>query len=346
MKPRENNLSYSPPLVSVVTPVYNGDKYLSECIESILNQTYENWEYIIVNNCSKDGSLKIAQDYAKKDSRIRVHDNKDFLSMVENFNHSLLQISDESKYCKVVHADDLLFPDCISKMVALAETNPSIGIVGSYVLEGVRIKCDGLPYPGSVFSGRDICRWSLIDRSPVSGGLYVFGSPTSLLIRSDLIRDRDPFYNERYLQVVDQEVCYYLLQKTDFGFLHDVLTFSRLHTSSTTSSVSPLNRLILEKLMLLVEFGPTYLGKDEYKQVLSQRMEKYYKFLSKSLFENKPENFWKFHREELKNLDLPLSRTKLANGALKEFVRRLLVLSAHPVRTFKTMFRFIKKVDN
>jgi glycosyltransferase involved in cell wall biosynthesis len=91
----------SQPFVNVVTPVYNGEKYLSECIESVLSQTYENWEYVIVNNCSSDRSLKIAQDYAEKDSRVRVHDNRDFLPMVGNFNHSLLQISPESKYCKV-----------------------------------------------------------------------------------------------------------------------------------------------------------------------------------------------------------------------------------------------------
>ena len=89
----------SQPLVSVVTPVYNGEKYLSACIESVLAQTYENWEYVIVNNCSKDSSLDIAQRYGKRDSRIRVHNNRDFLSMIENFNHSLIQSSDESKYC-------------------------------------------------------------------------------------------------------------------------------------------------------------------------------------------------------------------------------------------------------
>lgn len=330
----------SEPLVSVVTPVYNGEKYLAECIESILSQTFENWEYIIVNNCSKDESLKIALEYANKDSRIRVHDNKEFLSMIENFNHSLLQISDESKYCKVLHVDDLLFPECMSKMVSLAEKKSSIGIVGSYVLEGVRVKCHGLPYSSPITPGHEICR------STLNRQLYVFGSPTSLLIRSDLIRDRNPFYNKRYLQVVDQEVCYYLLQNTDFGFLHDVLTFSRLHDKSLTSYVTPLNRLILEELMLLVEYGPVYLNKDEYSQALSQRMDKYYKFLSKSIFEKTPENFWKFHREGLKNLNLQLSKTKLASGALREFVRRLLVWLAHPVRTFQTILRFIKKVDN
>ena len=66
----------SQPFVSIVTPVYNAEKYLSQCIESVLNQTYQNWEYVIVNNCSSDKSLKIAEDFAGKESRIRICDNK------------------------------------------------------------------------------------------------------------------------------------------------------------------------------------------------------------------------------------------------------------------------------
>ena len=51
------------PLVSVVTPVYNGAEYLVECIESVVNQTYANWEYVIVDNCSTDDTLAIARRY-------------------------------------------------------------------------------------------------------------------------------------------------------------------------------------------------------------------------------------------------------------------------------------------
>jgi glycosyltransferase involved in cell wall biosynthesis len=321
----------SQPLVSVVTPVYNGEHYLKECIESILAQTYDNWEYIILNNASQDGSRRIAQAFAEKDPRIRLHDNEDVLPMVRNWNRAIEYISDQSKYCKIVHADDLLFPHCIENMVGLAEENPTVGIVGAYVLEGTRVKCDGLHYPSAVIGGSEVCG------STLNRKYYLFGSPSSLLIRSDLIRKRTPFYQERYLQVVDQEVCYYLLQNTDFGFVHNVLTYSRLHDNSVTSSVTPLNRLIIEELTLLVEYGPIYLSATNYKQCLSKRMEAYYKFLGSSIFKNKDKNFWNFHREGLHKIDITLSSGKLAQAAVREILKKTLILTSHPVQTIKTV---------
>jgi cellulose synthase/poly-beta-1,6-N-acetylglucosamine synthase-like glycosyltransferase len=86
------------PLVGIVTPMYNNVQYVKECIESILSQTYQNWQYIIVNNCSTDGSADIAHGYAQRDSRIRVHDNENFLPVVANHNIALRQVSPESKY--------------------------------------------------------------------------------------------------------------------------------------------------------------------------------------------------------------------------------------------------------
>mgnify|MGYP000400757660 CR=1 FL=1 len=77
------------PFVSIVTPVYNGEKFLEECIESVLAQSYLNWAYIIVNNCSTDRSLEIARRLTEHDKRIHIHDNRDFLTSLQNFNHSL-----------------------------------------------------------------------------------------------------------------------------------------------------------------------------------------------------------------------------------------------------------------
>src|SRR5713226_8729725 len=145
------------PLVSVVTPVYNGAAYLRECIESVLAQTYSTWEYIIANNCSTDETLQIAEEYARKDKRIRVYSNDKLLDIIANHNRTFRLISPKSKYCKQVSADDWLFPECLTRMVSVAEANPSVGIVGSYQLSGVgtdgrhwRVRWTELPYPSTV----------------------------------------------------------------------------------------------------------------------------------------------------------------------------------------------------
>src|SRR5438552_1134213 len=114
------------PLVSVLTPVYNGAKYLAKCMDSVLAQTYHNWEYIVVNNYSTDNSLDIACSYARRDNRIRVESNRQFVGVIENHNAAFRSISKESRYCKVVSADDHLFPECIEKLVEVAEREPRV----------------------------------------------------------------------------------------------------------------------------------------------------------------------------------------------------------------------------
>ena len=146
------------PFVSVLTPVYNGEEFLAECIESVLNQTYENFEYTIVNNRSKDRTLEIALDYAKKDNRIRVHDNREFLGVIANHNHAFSLMSPEAKYCKIVSGDDFIFPECLVRMVEHAEANPSVGIIGAYQLSGDHILWQGFKYPKAVLSGQEMCR--------------------------------------------------------------------------------------------------------------------------------------------------------------------------------------------
>ena len=116
------------PLVSVVTPVYNGATDLAQCIESVLAQTYPHWEYIIVNNHSTDGTLEIAERFARMDERIHVYSNDALLDIIANHNRAYGLISPVSAYCKVVSADDWLFPECLARMVGLAEASPSVGM--------------------------------------------------------------------------------------------------------------------------------------------------------------------------------------------------------------------------
>lgn len=304
----------SEPLVSVVTPVYNGEKYLAECIESVLAQTYTHWEYIIVNNGSTDRSLEIAQQYARQDSRIRVHNNQQFLALMPNWNHALRQISPESKYCKVVHADDWIFPECLDRMVAVAEDHPSVGIVGAYRLEEDKVTLDGLPYPSTVTSGREIARQSLLKN------LFVFGAPTSLLIRADLIRSREAFYANEANVHADKEVCFEVLQQADFGFVHQVLTFTRRHNETVTTFARRYSSNQTAKLLIIKKYGPVYLSQTEYEQCLKRAMAQYYKFLGRSVFEFKKKEFWDYQKKQLKALDLPFNSAKLVTVSLAQLL--------------------------
>ncbi len=317
------------PLVSVVTPTYNGEKYLRECIESVLSQTYSNWEYIIVNNCSKDRTLEIVQAYAARDPRIRVYDNEQFLSALQNHNHALGLIADHSRYCKILQADDWLYPECIERMVALAEAHPSVGVVGSYRLMGDRVDCDGLAVSDTVFPGHEICRMTLMKR------IYVFGSPSTTLIRSDVVRARERFYSERSLHA-DVEVCYEILKDHDFGFVHQVLSFTRLHEESRSARIAQRYRTnIIENLGMLMHYGPGFLSQSQYRALEQSMKAKYYRFLAASVIRGRARHFGRHHQEIAQAIGFKLDRMRLARAIVGELADILF----NPGRTLRRLAR-------
>jgi glycosyltransferase involved in cell wall biosynthesis len=298
------------PRVSVVTPVYNGAKYLGECIESVLAQTFDDWEYVIVDNCSTDDSLAITERYARDDARIRIHRNEKFLPVIDNLNHSLRQIDPSADYCKFVFADDRLFPECLRRMVELADENPSVGIVSSYRLVNRELRGSGLPYPTTVVSGRDVCRATLM------GEFYLFGSPTSLLIRGQAARERSPYFDDPSIHA-DTAACYEVLRKWDFGFVQEVLTFTRRHPDSVTDSLANrFNTYMPAHLLYALKFGPVYLSEEEYRRVLEKTTNDYYMFLGGSVFMLRGRAFWAYHKSELERLGRPLSYARLVLGCL------------------------------
>lgn len=308
------------PLVSVVTPVYNGEKYLAECIESVLAQSYDNWEYIILNNRSNDGSLGIARSYQEQDARIKIFENDQVLPVMQNWNHALRQISSQSKYCKVVHADDWLFVDCIKAMVGLAEENPSVCMVGAYRLDENHVNLDDLPYSRFALSGSEVCRKRLKGQ-----GRDLFGSPTSLLYRADHVRSREMFYNEDNLHA-DTEVCFELLQQADFGFVHQVLTYTRRHNESESSFARIVNTHKFNHLYLAIKFGRIYFDQREYVDICAKQWRIYYRSLGKSFLKliskgnvSKSNEFWEFHRVAVSKLGYKLSFIRFLASVLVVF---------------------------
>lgn len=284
----------SEPLVSVITPVYNGEKFLSECLDSVRTQTYSNFEHIIVNNCSTDRTLEIAQDHAAKDPRLRIHNNNAFVTALENHNIALKLISPDSKYVKIVQADDLIFPECIARMVAVALEHPSVGLVSAYRLEGNDVTLDGLAYPSPFLSGSEISRQTLLT------DLYVFGSPTSLLMRSDLVRSRPVFYDEaNFALEADRAVCYDLLKTSDFGFVHQVLTLTRRHEGQLTTVATRLRTYTVGRIRVLDRYGPHYLSTSEYSRRRKELMRPYLRGIGWMALTEDDEAFWRFHRKAL-----------------------------------------------
>lgn len=307
----------SQPLVSIVTPVYNGAEHLGECLESILTQTYQNWDCTVVNNCSTDATVEIARRYAAQDSRIRIHENEKFLRVISNHNVALRQISAASKYCKFVFADDWIFPECLERMIAVAEGHPSVGIVGAYGLRGRKVMWAGLPYPGSLIPGREVCRKLFLEN------LYVFGTPHSLLFRSDLVRSRDPFYNESNLHA-DSETCCALLKNCDFAFVHQILTFTRERPGSLSELTNDINTLIAGRLHDLVTHGPDYLTPEEFETCLERKLAEYYEFLARSLVRRRDKKFWDYHKRKLNDAGVGFNRARLAQATLAKFCSAIL----------------------
>jgi glycosyltransferase involved in cell wall biosynthesis len=326
--------SNSQPLVSIITPVYNGEKYIKECVESVLAQTYQNWEYIIANNCSTDRTLEIVTGYAKRHPKIKVYNNDSLVNARQNHNKAVRWMSPDSKYCKLLHADDWLFSNCIEMMVRVSEAHPSVGIVGSYGLAGDRVVSDGLPYVTEVVPGRELARLALL--KPI----FPFYSPTSLLIRSDIVRKRDPFYDEENIHA-DHKACYEILRDYDYGFVHQVLTYIRRHADSITSSVAlPIDMWQISNLDLLTRYGPEFLTRDEFEEHLKEKFSEYYHVMARRFIENRENEYWQYHQQELQKLGYQFSFPQVLLEALQECI-------VHPrwvVRTiYKSTQRKIKK---
>jgi glycosyltransferase involved in cell wall biosynthesis len=241
------------PLVSVVTPVYNGEHFLAECIESVLAQTYTNFEYLVFDDGSTDRSLEIARGFARTDTRIRIERSATPLGVMEGHNAAFRLIPAAAAYCKVVSPEDLLFPECLERMVALGEANPSVGFIGAYQLSGTQVRWQGFEYPRAVIPGLEMRRRIFLGRQAGFG----IGTPTSVMYRADLVRAEPDFYPQSAPHS-DSSAALKHLQRCDYGFVYDVLSYGRIHAELESLKSARLNRNASAHLHDLLEFGPRF----------------------------------------------------------------------------------------
>ena len=297
----------SPPKVSIVTPVFNGEKYLRACIESVLAQSYDNWDYTIVDNCSTDNSLAIAREYAAQYPQIKVISNTDHVGVVESHNRAFRSIAPDAKYCKLVSADDWLYPECVSRLVALAERYPAVGVVASYSARTTGVPWSSLPLTKEVFPGREVGRLYLL------GEISFLFAPSTVLYRASMVRATDAFFPGS-APSADVEACLTCLKESDLGFVHQILSFERRHHDAITVKMGRTYQQYLDALRTLIAFGPDFLTESEQRRRVDEWLSVYFKQLAVGCVNLEAPQFWRLHQEGLRELGYSIYDLRLAKA--------------------------------
>ena len=201
------------PIVSILTTVYNREKYLADCIESVLASSFSNWEMIIVDDQSQDNSVEIAQKYAAKDQRIKLHVNPKNLGDYPNRNHAASFA--QGKYLKYLDADDLIYPYGLEIMVENMEQFPQAALgVSQKVAE------DKIPFPFILTPKQSYYR-EFMQR-----GVLGF-PPTMAIIRKEVFIKLNGFSDKRYIG--DTEFWLRLARKHNVLKIQPDLVFWREH---------------------------------------------------------------------------------------------------------------------
>ena len=230
--------------VSVLVPVYNGEKFLAECLDSILAQDFRDMEILIADDGSTDGSPGLIEKYAARDSRIRWWRNPVNLGAAGNLNHCLRAARNE--YIKYVLQDDvLLSPSAVRQMVQALDADPSVTLAASasHVIDGQgeRIEFRNSFRRSGVMDGK-----AAILHNLARDGNYI-GEPSVVMFRRD---KAGRGYDERYRQLMDLDFWFRLLEQGRLAYLAEPLCAFRRHAKQQTAVNRESGAHVQDELML------------------------------------------------------------------------------------------------
>jgi glycosyltransferase involved in cell wall biosynthesis len=280
--------------------VYNGEEYLAECIQSVVDQTYSNWEYVIVDNVSRDRTFEIAQSFARNDSRIRIVRATEFLDIYGNHNRALSEMHAGARYFKFLHADDLLYRECLEKLVGVAERHPSVGLVSS-----LRSVHGEVEYRVPVAKTDEMCPGSYVVHQELLYREWGTGTPSTVLERAELARERPNFY-DRSVWHADTDAALRVLMNHDFGFVHEVLSYTRFHAAAQSSFTMRVNSLRSRDGVLLARYGKGALSRSEYRMRIRRWLGGYGLYLMRERLRPSRRNDREFHDFHCREIDATL----------------------------------------
>jgi glycosyltransferase involved in cell wall biosynthesis len=235
------------PGVSVCIPVYNGEQLLDETIRSVLDQTYRDFEVVILDNASTDQSRNIARSFS--DPRIRIERNRSTLPQAENWNRVVEHA--RGPLIKVVCADDLLHPRCLELQVAPMDADPGLALVAGrrHMIDEqsrVIVPRRGLRGLLGVRTGVEVAR------RVVRSGANPIGECNNVLFRRDDFFTIGGWKTDRP-HVMDLDLWLRLLQLGDFLGLPETLAALRIARGSISAQSD--EKLYAQQRMLIEELG-------------------------------------------------------------------------------------------
>ena len=209
------------PLVSILMPVYNAIPYLKQAIESVLNETYDNFELLICNDASTDGSSVLLQEFAAKDSRIRLWENKVNLGKVAKV-YQFLAGHAVGTYLLTSDADDIAIPSRLETLVKYGQLMPETSIVYGRVLV-VDSVCQNL----LGIYGKSFSPYQLFSGNYIPDG--------AALIRKNVF-DAIGGYNQEIIWAEDYELRLRLVLRAPAFYVPEIVYLYRMHNSNWTAS--------------------------------------------------------------------------------------------------------------
>ena len=320
------------PLVAVVVPVFNGAQHLGECLESILAQTYSNWRTVVVDNCSSDGTGAIADEFARRDRRLRVVHCEQFVAKNENYNRAVAQADAQADYIKVLEADNWITEDSLERTVRLAQQDATIGIVSSYLLCGSHLANGGLAYSDQVISGRDVVRRYYLS------GTSLFGTPTCLLFRAKALREESTWFRSDVCSD-DIDLCLRLLRHWNFGFVHQVLAFVRLDDTGAFSKIRHFDIDPADRYFSIHDYGADFFAGRELVELRRALERRYLNCLGRAMLIGQSKAYWEFHRRMFQ----AAGRQLLVRDLLLPAARTLIDLGLNPKSTSEKLIRRMRQ---
>lgn len=246
--------------VSICIPTYNGARYLEACLDSVVDQTYQNIEILVVDDGSTDATLEILGRYAASDPRIRLVRNEHNLGLVGNWNRCVELAQGE--WIKFVFQDDWIEPDCLEAMLDAGTLNGSIVacrrnfVFGEGVSESTRQHYLNLPTLSSLFPGT-----TLISAEAYSGAVVdqldvnFVGEPTAVMFHRNVF-EKFGHFNPALIQLCDFEFWTRIAIHTGITYVPRPLATFRVHKDSTSAKNIAHHdyRIELDNLSMLHDF--------------------------------------------------------------------------------------------